>query len=81
MLLTFRVKILQLEMVKNPKRYIFKKTLGLSIFHGKSGHEHKETFKEQKSIEILKIISLITNIEELQKIYNHDRRKNLDWKM
>ena len=67
-------------MVKNPKRYIFKKT-GLSIVYGKCGQEHKETFKEQKSIEILKIISLITNIEEFQKIYNHDRRKNLDWKM
>ena len=30
-------------------------------------HECKEIFKEEKSIEILKFIGLITNIEE----YNH----------
>ena len=29
-------------------------------------------FKEEESIEILKILGLITNIEEYQKIYNHD---------
>ena len=28
-------------------------------------------FKEEESIEILKILGLITNIEEYQKIYNH----------
>ena len=33
-------------------------------------------FKEEESIEILKILGLITNIEEYQKIYNHDSRKH-----
>ena len=33
-------------------------------------------FKEEESIEILKILGLITNIEEHQKIHNHEWRKN-----
>ena len=33
-------------------------------------------FKEQQAIEILKILGLITNIEECQKIYNHVWRKH-----
>ena len=51
--------------------YTFKKTLGLSIVYRKYGHKNKKTFKEKESIEILKILGLITNIEEHQKIYNH----------
>ena len=31
----------------------------------------KNIFKEEESIEILKILGLINNIEEYQKIYNH----------
>ena len=31
----------------------------------------KRKFKEEDSIEILKILGLITNIDEYQKIYNH----------
>ena len=80
MLLTLRVKILRPERVKNPKIYIFWKA-GLSIVCSKCGHEYKEILKEQESIEILKINSVIANIEEFQKIYNHDWRKNLHWKM
>ena len=33
-------------------------------------------FKEEESIEILKILGLITNIEGHQKIHNHEWRKN-----
>ena len=44
----------------------FQKTLNLSIVYRKCGHEHKRVFKEQQSIEILKIIGLINNIEEYQ---------------
>ena len=33
-------------------------------------------FKEQESIEILRLLGLITDREEYQKIYNHDRRKH-----
>ena len=57
---------------KHPKiSSIFKKALGLSIVYGKCGHEYKKMFKEKKSIEILKILGLIRNIEENPKIYNH----------
>ena len=31
---------------------------------------------KEESIEILKILGLINNIEEYQKIYNHDWRKH-----
>ena len=36
----------------------------------------KKIFKEEESIEISKILGLINNIEECQKIYNHAWRKN-----
>ena len=56
---------------KNPKIYIFKKTLCLSVIYRKCGHEYKKMFKEEEeSIEVLKILGLITNIEEYQKMYN-----------
>ena len=32
----------------------------------------KKIFKEEKSVDIAKILGLIDNIEEYQKIYNHD---------
>ena len=32
----------------------------------------KKIFKEEKSVEIAKILGLIDNIEQYQKIYNHD---------
>ena len=35
---------------------IFKKTLALSIVYSKCGHECKKIFKEEESIEILKIL-------------------------
>ena len=38
--------------------------------------EDEKVFKEEESIEILKILSLITSIEEYQKIYNHLWRKH-----
>ena len=44
--------------------YIFKKTLNLSIDYSKCGHKYEKIFKEEESIEILKIIGLINNIEE-----------------
>ena len=57
---------------KNPKMsYIFKKTLSLFIVYSKCGHEYEKIFKEKESVEILKILGLITNIEEYQKIYNN----------
>ena len=42
--------------------YIFKKTLSLSIVYSKCGHEYEKIFKEEESIEILKILGLIENI-------------------
>ena len=51
--------------------YVFKKLLSLSIVYSKCSHEYKKVFKEEESIEILKILGLINNIEEYQKVYNH----------
>ena len=53
----------------SPKIYVFKKALDLFIVYIKCGHEYKKIFEEE-SIEILKILVLITNIEAHQKIYN-----------
>ena len=54
---------------------IFKKMLSLFIGYRQCGHEYEKVFKEEESIEILKILGLINNIEEHQKIYNHVGRK------
>ena len=43
--------------------------------NSKCDHEHEKIFKEEESIEILKILGLINNIEEYQKMYNHAWRK------
>ena len=43
-------------------------TLSFSIVYSKCAHEYEKIFKEEESIEILKILGLITNIEEYQKI-------------
>ena len=50
--------------------YIFKKTLSLSVVYSKCGHEYEKIFKEEESIEMLKVLGLINIIEEYQKIYN-----------
>ena len=49
--------------------YIFEKTLSLPIVYSKCDHEHKTIFKEE-SIKQLKILDLIDNTEEHQKISN-----------
>ena len=41
----------------------------------KCGQEYEKIFKEEESLEILKIIGLINSIEEYQKIYSHVRIK------
>ena len=64
----FAIKIKNL---KKLKLYFFKKTLNHSIVYSKCGREYKKIFKEEQSIEILKTLGLIDNIEEYQKIYNH----------
>ena len=51
--------------------HIFKKTLSLSIVYSKCGNQYEKIFKEEESIETLKILGLINNIEEYQKIYNN----------
>ena len=41
---------------KNPKiSYIFEKKLGLSIIYNKCKKEYEKIFKEEKSVEILKL--------------------------
>ena len=51
--------------------YILKKALSLCIVNSKCGHEYEKIFKEEESIEILKTLGLIANIEENQKLCNH----------
>ena len=47
----------------NPRTsYIFEKKIVLSIIWRKSFNEDEKTFKEEESIEILKIIGLIKDI-------------------
>ena len=54
---------------KKPKiSYTCDKTLLLFSTCDKCGSEHEKLLKEKESIEILKILGFITNIEEYQKI-------------
>ena len=55
--------------------YIFDKTLFLFSTCNKCGRKNEKIFKEEESIEILKILGLIANIEEYQKICNQLCRK------
>ena len=52
--------------------YLLEKTLVLSIICSKCKNEDETIFKEEESIEILKILGLINHIGEYRKIYNHD---------
>ena len=57
---------------KKPKvLHICDKILLLSSICNKCGSEDEQMFMEKESNEILKILSLIDNLEEYQKIYNH----------
>ena len=65
-------------------KYHIAKTLLLSSICNKCGSEDEKIFMEEESIEILKILCLITNIEEYQKIIIMSVEnivKNLDWKI
>ena len=48
--------------------YFLEKTFFLSVICSNCKNEDEKIFKEDKSIEILKILSLIDNTEEYQKI-------------
>ena len=56
---------------KHKISYICDGTLLLSSICSKCAREDENIFIEEESIEMLKILCLITNIEEYQKIYNH----------
>ena len=47
--------------------YLLEKILVLSIICSKCKNEDEKIFKEEESIEILKILGLISNIEEFRK--------------
>ena len=59
------------KLKKTKISYIFKKTLSLSIVYSNCGHEYEKIFNEEKSIEISKILSLINNMKEHNRIYNN----------
>ena len=48
--------------------YLLEKILVLSITCSKCKSEDEKIFKQEESIEILKVLGLINNIEEYQKI-------------
>ena len=56
------------ENLKNLKYHTSSKKTVLSIICSKCKNENEKIFKEEDSIEILKILGLINNIEEYQKI-------------
>ena len=67
---------ISIENYKNPKiSGILEKTLSLSVVYGMCNQEYEKIFKEEESIEILKILCLTNNIKEHQKIYNHVWRR------
>ena len=47
---------------------IIKNTLSLSVVYSKCRHEYEKIFKEEESTEILKILSLIHDIEEYNQV-------------
>ena len=53
--------VASIENLKNHK-YLLEKTLVLSIICSKCENEDEKIFKEEESIEILKILGLIENI-------------------
>ena len=59
--------VASIENLKNHK-YLLEKTLVLSIICSKCENEDEKIFKEEESIETLKIFGLVNNIEEYQKI-------------
>ena len=48
--------------------YIIKNTLSISVVYSKCRHEYEKIFKEEESTEILKILSLIHDIEEYNQV-------------
>ena len=65
-----------IENLKNLIYHIFlKKTFSLSIVYSKFSHEYEQIFKDEEWIEVLKILALINNIEEHNRIYNNVWRK------
>ena len=64
--------VINIENLQKLKCQIFfKKTLNLSIVCCKCDHEYKKIWQEEDSTEILRVLDLITNIEEYQNLYNH----------
>ena len=60
--------------------YLLEKTLVPSVICSKCKNEDQKIFKQEESIEILKIIGLIENIQVLWK-YDWRKHYNLDWKI
>ena len=64
---TYSFKCNKYRRFRNPKiSYIFDKTLVFSISWEKCGSMNEKIFKGEKSIDILKIVGLIKNLEEHQ---------------
>ena len=63
----YYIKFNRYRKLKSPRiLYIFDKTLVLYIICDKCGSKDEEIFKEEKSIEMLKVLSLINNMKKHQ---------------
>ena len=68
---------INMENLKKLKYHVFLKNIKSFlkflkyVVYSKCGHEYEKILKEEESIEILKILGLINNIEVYQKICNH----------
>ena len=58
----------QRKFIKPKTSYICDETLLLPSICNKCGSEDEKIIKEEKSVEILKILDLINNMEDYQKI-------------
>ena len=63
---------------KSKISYLLVKTLVLSIIWSKCKNEDEKIFKEEESMEILKILGLINDIEDYQKTYQIMPEENIN---
>ena len=68
---------INIENSKTLKCRILKKKNRSFFFCSKDGSEYKTIFKEEESVEISKVLGLITIIEKYQKIYIIMTEKNI----
>ena len=79
---TYRVVCDKYKKFKNPKvSYILQKIISPFYYFSKCNSKIEKIFKEKESIEIMKILNFVNNIEKYQMIWqNTIEFISLDWK-